>query len=90
MDIKKIIKQEQENKITRLANAMGFMTGSQISQTRFISDSTHSETYPKGHLDIKITVYKWQSHFVHSCIVHIILSCIDRETVDKGQIFMFP
>ena len=47
MDIKKIIKkkqkkQELENKIIRLANAMGYTKGSQISQTRFISDSTYT------------------------------------------------
>ena len=41
MDIKKIIKQEQENTIIRLVNAMGYTKGSQISQTRFISDSTY-------------------------------------------------
>lgn len=41
MDIKKIIKRELENKIIRLTNAMGYTKGSQISQTRFISDSTY-------------------------------------------------
>jgi hypothetical protein len=40
---KKQKKQELENKIIRLANAMGYTKGSQISQTRFISDSKKNE-----------------------------------------------